>query len=412
MSGRGRRGRGRPPKRPNASQRSNLLKMPRYLYAGSSNLSSRSSTPIKSGDSSPHQNYRGKLRGKVNKSKNLFQNNFQEYEYNLHDLGPSSSEDESDAYQDEDIYETGNVSDFSCDSDNASVYSHSSFSTISSANAAPIRRRLIRRPHTPVFLQDRQFPPLVLPKSSEDLLMPNKHLMQVLGIYEILRHFRHNLRLTPFRFEDFCVALSAEEQCILISEIHIMLLKAILREEDSMTTLFGPLDLRDSINIHLYLIDNMTWPEVLKMYFQSDPEYIHVLDAFEDGDYPYISLENKIRILQLLCDIFLATTPARDEIISEGVIAHDDHCRNCHKLGDLLCCETCPAVYHLACVDPPLADVPTEDWMCAVCKSNQVSGVTDCISEIEKNGLLSRQELLGMDRRGRKFWFMCRRIFM
>ncbi|XP_054724441.1 nucleosome-remodeling factor subunit BPTF-like [Uloborus diversus] len=46
--------------------------------------------------------------------------------------------------------------------------------------------------------------------------------------------------------------------------------------------------------------------------------------------------------------------------------------------------------------------------MCHAAK--EVPGVTDCISEIEKNMLLSRQEYLGLDRCGRKYWFLCRRI--
>lgn len=121
--------------------------------------------------------------------------------------------------------------------------------------------------------------------------------------------------------------------------------------------------------------------------------------------------------------------------LCSGGFQYEDHCRVCHKVGDLLCCETCPAVFHLECVDPPLTDVPQEDWQCNLCKihkvirilnlyknildfilipaiCSQVTGVTDCIPDIEKSGLLSRQEPLGFDRHGRKYWFLCRRIFM
>ncbi|XP_031848363.1 nucleosome-remodeling factor subunit NURF301 E(bx) isoform X6 [Nomia melanderi] len=91
---------------------------------------------------------------------------------------------------------------------------------------------------------------------------------------------------------------------------------------------------------------------------------------------------------------------------------YDDHCRVCHRLGDLLCCETCPAVFHLECVEPPLVDVPTEDWQCSTCKAHKVTGVADCIPDVEKNGSLCRQEHLGFDRHGRKYWFLARRIFV
>jgi len=42
----------------------------------------------------------------------------------------------------------------------------------------------------------------------------------------------------------------------------------------------------------------------------------------------------------------------------------------------------------------------------------QLKGVTDCTSEVEKSGLLCRQEPIGYDRHRRKYWFMCRRIIM
>ena len=44
----------------------------------------------------------------------------------------------------------------------------------------------------------------------------------------------------------------------------------------------------------------------------------------------------------------------------------------CFRLGDLLCCETCSAVYHLGCVDPPLTEVPEDDWHCNICVAHEV----------------------------------------
>ena len=34
-------------------------------------------------------------------------------------------------------------------------------------------------------------------------------------------------------------------------------------------------------------------------------------------------------------------------LFTEGAIRYDDHCRVCHRVGDLLCCETCNATFHL-----------------------------------------------------------------
>ena len=41
-----------------------------------------------------------------------------------------------------------------------------------------------------------------------------------------------------------------------------------------------------------------------------------------------------------------------------------------------------------------------------------MKGVTDCVSDMEKNGAMSRQEVLGYDRHGRRYWFLCRRIIV
>ncbi|XP_022247065.1 LOW QUALITY PROTEIN: nucleosome-remodeling factor subunit BPTF-like [Limulus polyphemus] len=406
MSGRGRRGRGRPPKSVSLSRRTQ--KKPRYLYAGSGGPNSRLSISDRTDENSSsgaHVRYKSRLREKALKEVITFLKTVMDDDYDGDsDFGMLSSESE---YEKDEIEAV--ESDESYESDNQSVLSQSSFSTISST---PVKRKWVRRPRSPVFLQEREKPPLELPKSSEDLLLPNEHLMSGLGVYEVLRHFRNILRLTGFRFEDFCAALMSDEQSALISDIHIMLLKAILREEEATSTMFGPQDQRDSMNIHFYIIDGMTWPEVLRMYLQSDEEYRYVLDIFQNCEYPFTNVSNKLRVLQFLCDQFLTTYQAKEEITSEGLIRHDDHCRVCHKLGDLLCCENCPAVYHLACIDPPLEEVPSEDWVCDICKSNEVSGVTDCITDYERSGLLSRQDSLGWDREGRKYWFLCRRIFV
>ena len=83
----------------------------------------------------------------------------------------------------------------------------------------------------------------------------------------------------------------------------------------------------------------------------------------------------RLKVLQFLSDQFLQTSVVREDLLSEGKLRYDDHCRSCHKTGDLLCCDSCSAVYHLDCVDPPIMDVPAEmdDWTCSVCSLHQVS---------------------------------------
>lgn len=44
---------------------------------------------------------------------------------------------------------------------------------------------------------------------------------------------------------------------------------------------------------------------------------------------------------------------------------NDDECGICKEVGDVICCDTCPKVYHLACLK--LKEVPEGEWSCMEC---------------------------------------------
>ena len=44
---------------------------------------------------------------------------------------------------------------------------------------------------------------------------------------------------------------------------------------------------------------------------------------------------------------------------------NDCYCWICHKEGEVICCETCPRVFHLKCIQ--LENAPTEEWVCPEC---------------------------------------------
>ena len=44
---------------------------------------------------------------------------------------------------------------------------------------------------------------------------------------------------------------------------------------------------------------------------------------------------------------------------------NDAFCWICHKEGDVICCETCPRVFHLKCIG--MESNPSEDWVCPEC---------------------------------------------
>jgi len=112
-----------------------------------------------------------------------------------------------------------------------------------------------------------------------------------------------------------------EDQTNLLAEIHIMLIKTLLREEDSQQTHFGPLDQKDSVNVSLYFVDSMTWPEVLRSYVESDKSFDqNVLQILTTTEYPFTAIEDRIKVLQFLTDQFLITNPVREDLLHEGTI--------------------------------------------------------------------------------------------
>jgi hypothetical protein len=46
---------------------------------------------------------------------------------------------------------------------------------------------------------------------------------------------------------------------------------------------------------------------------------------------------------------------------------HGEECGVCREGGTLLCCETCPRVFHGHCLEPPLAGVPAGEWCVRPC---------------------------------------------
>lgn len=262
--------RGRPPgrqsssssmERPKSKFQYHLLKKPKYLCKDGD---SRLSTPSASRASSPGQGSeessgirpsasrsrarpsktpsksaakatpKGRAstgaRGRASTGRKSYTYHESEYHYGS-DFGDDS--DKSDGYDDS--------MRSASDSDDSLANESESDMSILSLSVGPIGSSLQKEPSPdPIWLQDREYPSLELPPSSEDLLVPNELVLRCASIYEIIRRFRHLVRLSPFRLEDFAAAITCEDQSPLLVEIHIMLLKAILREEDSQQTHFAP----------------------------------------------------------------------------------------------------------------------------------------------------------------------------
>lgn len=78
-----------------------------------------------------------------------------------------------------------------------SDFSVSGFSVASRARKSNVS--YIRNPSPePLWLRDEEIPKLEIPKSSEDLLVPNEHVMQALCVYEVLRRFKSQVRFSNY----------------------------------------------------------------------------------------------------------------------------------------------------------------------------------------------------------------------
>ena len=72
-------------------------------------------------------------------------------------------------------------------------------------------------------------------------------------------------------------------------------------------------------------------------------------------------------------------------------------------------CEHCNGPFHGTCLEPPLYNVPDEEWVCPVCTAHMVDGVYDSPSA---DPGADRIDSLGFDRQGSRYWFAARRIWV
>ncbi|XP_003798178.1 autoimmune regulator [Otolemur garnettii] len=61
--------------------------------------------------------------------------------------------------------------------------------------------------------------------------------------------------------------------------------------------------------------------------------------------------------------------PAPPALSSEPQLhqKNEDECAVCRDGGELICCDGCPRAFHLACLSPPLQEIPSGTWRCCSC---------------------------------------------
>ncbi|KAJ4832059.1 hypothetical protein Tsubulata_009191 [Turnera subulata] len=74
-------------------------------------------------------------------------------------------------------------------------------------------------------------------------------------------------------------------------------------------------------------------------------------------------------------------------------------CVICDLGGNLLCCDNCPRVYHLQCLEPPLKRIPDGKWQCPKCcqKSDPLKSISqlDSISKRARTKIITKHSKTG-----------------
>ncbi|XP_068761413.1 E3 ubiquitin-protein ligase TRIM33-like [Montipora capricornis] len=76
--------------------------------------------------------------------------------------------------------------------------------------------------------------------------------------------------------------------------------------------------------------------------------------------------------------------------------SNDDWCAVCRNGGELLCCDTCPRVFHLQCHVPSLTSTPSDNWSCGLCQEVDWTALRQKDHEIVLPGNKRRTSISGL----------------
>ncbi|XP_065844246.1 MYND-type zinc finger-containing chromatin reader ZMYND8-like isoform X2 [Oscarella lobularis] len=82
---------------------------------------------------------------------------------------------------------------------------------------------------------------------------------------------------------------------------------------------------------------------------------------------------SKICLRLKRCSAYEVGSSPRKRQTSEMEPENDSFCWICHCDGSLVCCDTCPRVFHSRCAGSSKSAKPDEKWTCFVCRNVQLS---------------------------------------
>ncbi|XP_068660494.1 DDT domain-containing protein PTM-like [Aristolochia californica] len=283
---------------------------------------------------------------------------------------------------------------------------------------------------------------LALPSSSNDLNIDELPVLDLFSVYSCLRSFSTLLFLSPFSLNAFIAALRCSIPNSLMDSIHLSILQVLKLHLEFLS---GEGFQSASVclrNLNWTFLDSITWPIYLVEYlmicpsgFEMNLESSHL--KLLNGDYYKQSAQVKLEILRCLCDDIIGTEVIRSELVrrdsatqvdtmdvdgvgdshfrrkdfvddfgssglmdevAEEVDPNNDECCLCKMDGSLICCDGCPAAYHLRCVGMAKVLLPEGDWYCLECEMKKHDGWMKTLNPVRG------ADLLGIDPYGRAYF--------
>ena len=113
---------------------------------------------------------------------------------------------------------------------------------------------------------------------------------------------------------------------------------------------------------HLERSPDLLWLKRLAEFTKTDAEEVAQWFHFKNANVLW-KVMNKLMLKNLRWKVLQELIFSIQISLQES--QNDCYCWICHKEGDVICCETCPRVFHLKCIQ--LENAPTEDWVCPEC---------------------------------------------
>lgn len=244
---------------------------------------------------------------------------------------------------------------------------------------------------------------LQLPAYVDVTLVPD-----ILAMSCQLRTLSRPLRLAPFSSVALVIGLHLQSPCMLIEEVCVSILRQLS---------FIAKDLRKAVDIQRGALnwkhlDFITWPcfaedfismklteerkslnlagedtvngkdeGALLQRISLDPLLQRAYRSLSQADFCLWPTRLKVALLRFLLDEVIDTPQVLQHLEAKAVDENycvlgdetadgsDDVCAICLSGGNLVCCETCPSVYHMRCVGETKASLPDDAWYCYECRS-------------------------------------------